>query len=249
MGTRFSEQGDSRPDSSTGLRGTGASFPESPGPSMSRRGCQTSSEKMSASPSSPIELQALDDNCARYVLSVMIAFLRQTAPPHQRLMSAANLNFNASYHDFESVEATEPPTALDHLAADGLPSSRPKALFELKHHSHTSLRSTDTPSISSGSGHLDPPNTYEKTSSVVSGSMLSLNSLIAKFAGKIVYHLSSSNWPVVFSRIRSKIYALASTSEDDPDIIDLQLLTHCSLDRSRLVQSLQGLFQFKGFYG
>ena len=112
-------------------------------------------------------------------------------------------------------------------------------LFRSKH-SNSSLRSTDSPSVISSSAEALRSLEYEKTSTIVSNSMISLNSLIAKISGKIVYHLSASNWSVVFSRIRNKIYHLASNAEDDPDIIDLQLLTHCSLDRSRLVQSLQG---------
>ena len=185
----------------------------------------------------------LDDNCARYVLSVMIVFLRQTAPPHRRLMSSANLNFNASYHDFESVDAAEASVSFENNF--GGQSALPKAAAQVRRrfsfkHSNSSLRSTDSPSVISSSAEALRSLEYEKTSAIVSNSMISLSSLIAKVAGKIVYHLSASNWSVVFSRIRNKIYFLAGTHEDDPDIIDLQLLTHCSLDRARLVQSLGG---------
>jgi len=72
-------------------------------------------------------------------------------------------------------------------------------------------------------------------------SALALNLLISKFAGRIVYHLSASNWLVVFHRIRQKIHFLANTTEDNPDTIDLQLMTHSAMDRTRLVQVLHEL--------
>ena len=71
--------------------------------------------------------------------------------------------------------------------------------------------------------------------------MTALHTLIAKFAGRVVYHLSASNWGVVFSRIKNNIYTLASTADDEPDIADVRLMTYCWLDRVRLVQLLQEL--------
>jgi hypothetical protein len=67
--------------------------------------------------------------------------------------------------------------------------------------------------------------------------------LILKFAGRIVYHLSASNWTVVLQRIRQKIRFLANSVDDNPDIVDLSLMKHSSLDRTRLIQILQGMFR------
>jgi neurofibromin 1 len=90
---------------------------------------------------------------------------------------------------------------------------------------------------------------YEKTPVTLIKSSLSLNSLIAKFVGRIVYHLSASNWNVVFHRLRNKIHYLAGSIEDNPDVIDLTLINHSALDRSRLVQVLNGAFDLLyGFY-
>lgn len=249
MSSRYAPNSeDTRPNSRTGKGSTDpasmAGIPSSPGTSLysSRQRRGAPSERTASSTHSSSELIPLDDNGARYVLSVMIVFLRQTAPPHRRLMSSANLDFNASYHDFESVDATEASVASESFGGQAnlpKPAAPLRRRFSFKH-SNSSLRSTDSPSVISSSAEALRSLEYEKTSTIVSNSMISLNSLIAKISGKIVYHLSASNWSVVFSRIRNKIYHLASNAEDDPDIIDLQLLTHCSLDRSRLVQSLQG---------
>jgi neurofibromin 1 len=83
----------------------------------------------------------------------------------------------------------------------------------------------------------------ERTPKVLARSHFSLNALILKFAGRIVYHLSASNWTVVLQRIRQKIRFLANSVDDNPDIVDLSLMKHSSLDRTRLIQILQGMFR------
>ena len=52
-----------------------------------------------------------------------------------------------------------------------------------------------------------------------------------------MYHLeSTSKRPIVFAHIKVKIYVLAATADEDPDIMEVQLITHCWLDRARLVR-------------
>ncbi|KAI0080777.1 hypothetical protein K474DRAFT_1717515 [Panus rudis PR-1116 ss-1] len=248
MASRYaSSTEDTRPSSRIGKGSSEpnslSSQPNSPAPSTQQRGRQPSYEKMSvlsSATSTRRDVPSLDDNCARYVLSVMILFIRQTAPTKGRLMSAANLNFNASYHDFESVESQDGHRHYDNPlpVSSEAPSKSllPRGLHELKR------TRSDIHSVNSRS--IEQPlysTTYEKTSTVVSDSMQSMNALIAKFSGRAIHHLSQSNWSVVFQRIRQKIHTLAGTSEEEPDITDLHLLMHCALDRIRLVQSLQEL--------
>ncbi len=71
-------------------------------------------------------------------------------------------------------------------------------------------------------------------------SQRSLNALIEKFTGRIIFHISASNWIVVFSRVRAKIRQLAAQNDGDLDSVDLQLLSHSALDKYRLVQVLSG---------
>lgn len=200
--------------------------------SQSRRP-QWSTEHLSVEP------PPLDDNCAKYILSVMVLLLRQTAPLKRRLMSAANMDFAATHHDFESVETPEWIPNVDFGGA-GLPLNvtlLPR-MFRSKHASSNSLNST--PLSATSTSHSKHSLVYEKTSVVTSKSISALNTLISRFAGRVVYHLSASNWRIVLSRIRTKIHYLANATEPDPDIIDLQLMMHSALDRARLIQTLQG---------
>jgi hypothetical protein len=64
--------------------------------------------------------------------------------------------------------------------------------------------------------------------------------LIAKYTGRIIFHVSASNWPTVFTRIRNKIHHLASTAEEVHDVVDIRLIAHSALDRTKLVMILQG---------
>ena len=71
-------------------------------------------------------------------------------------------------------------------------------------------------------------------------STVSLSLMIAKYVGRVLYHLSASNWPMVLEKIKKRIYVLANAPEDGPDMIDLQLMAHSLLDRNRLFQILTG---------
>ena len=207
----------------------------------SRGAHKPSSEFSSSTPPLPwVEIDPLDDNCARYVLSVMVLYLRQTAAPESRLMSSSNLAPDASLHDFESVDIPI-PTPDDH-AYDGPPlpphisqTSRPLLKFK------SSATSFQSSGAASGQGQFNRAFHFERTHMALVKSTMALNILISKFAGRIVYCLSASNWMVVFHRIRTKIHFLANTAEDNPDTVDLLLMTHSAMDRSRLVQVLHEL--------
>jgi hypothetical protein len=195
----------------------------------------------SSTPVQWTEPPPLDDNCARYILSVMVLFLRQTTFSDARLMPS-NRPAGNSYHGFESLDLPMSPSVAE-LSSDEV--------------SPTTI-SPDVPrptlwtrpsSMSMNSGNLSVRSTipipthnlsYEKTPVTLIKVSLSLDILIAKYAGLIVYHLSVSNWTVVFHRLRNKIRLLAGTSEEHPDIVDLKLMTYCALDRARLIQVLNG---------
>jgi hypothetical protein len=188
------------------------------------------------------EPSPLDDNCARYILSVMILYLRQTASPETRLMSSSILSLDSSFYDFESVDVPSSAPTLDNLyTRDPSPSPNlgpPKPALQPKNSvdSVNSGSTTSTASIPMAAGSF----TYTKTHMSLVKSSLSMNTHIGKFAGRIVYHLSASNWSVVFHRIRTKVHMLSSTSEDNPDTVDLQLMIYSVMDRGRLIQVLQG---------
>lgn len=182
------------------------------------------------------EPTALDDNCARYVLSVMVLYIRQTAPPDTRLMSSAILSLDSSFYDFESVDVPTYAPAMDAFCHDDVNPPTPSL------HSKTSASTVDTGSSSSTPIPMMPLSfLFDKTHMSLVRSSFALNNNIGKYAGRIVYHLSASNWQAVFDRIRTKVHHLSSTSEDNPDTVDLRLMTHSAMDRVRLVQVLQGV--------
>ena len=76
---------------------------------------------------------------------------------------------------------------------------------------------------------------YENTHMSLVNSSLVVNDLIAKYVGRIIFHLSASNWKVVFERLLTKINFIATHPELTPDSIDLQFMSHCVMDRARLV--------------
>jgi hypothetical protein len=212
------------------------SGPDSP-PNTQKRGTSTSASQF-------IEPSPLDENCARYILSVMVLYLRQTAPSETRLMSSAILSLDSSFYDFESVDVPTFAPALEvycHDHDDANPST-PLSTEPTLH----SKPSTNT--VNSGATDSSNPIPilplsfhFDRTHMSLAKSSLSLNNNIGKYAGRIIYHLSASNWQAIFDRIRTRVNTLSSTSEDNPDTVDLQLMSYSAMDRSRLVQVLQVL--------
>src|ERR1700710_1321310 len=79
--------------------------PESPVPgASSKRNRKAPSEHSSISPTTWVEPAALDDNCAKYILSVMVLFLRQTASPESPLMLSSRSS-DITFRDFESLDS------------------------------------------------------------------------------------------------------------------------------------------------
>lgn len=215
--------------------------PDSPIPfSSATRNRQAAASEHSSTLSAWSEPPPLDDSCARYILSVMVLFLRQTALPENPLMlpsRSSDITFR-DFEAFDSMPVMAPPDVHSGGYSNGLETQeqviRPQP-------SSASVKSGKF-SISS-TAHIPATNTtYEKTHMSMVKSSLSVNTLISKFAGRIIFHISASNWSVVFNRLRTKIHFLASNSGDNPDTIDLRLMAHSALDRQRLVQVLNGAY-------
>ncbi|OJT11370.1 Neurofibromin, partial [Trametes pubescens] len=242
MASRWGLRPDDTRPNSRGTQPAPSSKPATPDSSApSGRGRHGSADQLSTPTTTLVEPPALDDNCARYIISVMVLILRQTAPRKHRLASAANLSFDASFQDFESVESHEFGSSDDILGAvPPVISGLPRTMNRARHPSSTSLNSAG-PSSSASSRLPQHSVVYEKTSFMVARSILSLHSSIAKYTGRIIYHLSASNWAVVLSRIRQRIHSLAGSADAEPDTADLQLITHSALDKVKLVQCLQEL--------
>lgn len=184
----------------------------------------------------------LNENCARYILNVMTSYLRQTSTSEQGLLHKANFTVDSCFRDYELLDVTS-NEALDTQIDTSLSD------FSLPEWA-TPSSSSHVPAspVSSGEGHSlslpIPPGSwiYEKSHGSQIKSQSSMNNLIRKFTGRIVYHLSASNWGVVLAKLRNKIHYLAHTTDDKPDIVDMGLMIHSALDRSRLVQVLNGAF-------
>lgn len=213
---------------STGIMGP-SRMPDSPLSKQSREG----------SISTPPPSEAMDDNCARYILSVMVLYLRQTTPQDLALMSSSILALDSSYYDFESADVPSMAPGLEGLAErdSAPPTPQPPSLHAK--HSIGSVNSNQTPSTTP-LPHFHKAFEFEKTHMSMAKSSHSLNNFIGRFSGRIIYQLSASNWNIVYQRIRNKVHHLSSTTEDHPDTVDLQLMTWCAMDRTKLIGILQG---------
>ncbi|KAF8166713.1 hypothetical protein BJ912DRAFT_913605 [Pholiota molesta] len=180
------------------------------------------------------EPPALDDSCVKYILSVMVLFMRQTATAEVPLMLQTR-STDIAFRDYDETDAAA--SAAEPPPPPPPPPPAEDATLLRARGSATSVRSSRV-SIRA-SMHLPAANTvYEKTHVSFIRSATAINNLIAKYVGRIVFHISASNWNVVYDRLSSKIAFLASPKASDnanPDVIDLHLMSYSILDRNRLV--------------
>lgn len=226
----------------------------SPAPSPSFNSQPKSSKRSYAgmrfsTPSLSLEAPPLDENCARWLVSVMILLLRQAAPRDDRTKVYDNLSCDATLYGFESVNSDDglrhaddmpwmPPAESDPSPMPPVPTGR----WPRKTPSLTSISSSSSSPIPLARSALG----FQRTPRTLTMSSLPLYSLITEWAGNIVYLLSAANWSVVLSRIRGKIHSLARASQEEfQDFTDLQLMQHCAMDRTRLMLILQGTLYFK----
>jgi len=189
-------------------------------------------------PSEPLWLEPppLDDSCVKYILSVMALFMRQTSFTEVPLMLQTR-STDTSFRDYEDeIVVTPPPQehAEDLANADPRLRTRP---------STTSVRSSKVyikASVRIAANNIN----YEKTHMSLIKSSLSVNNLIAKYVGRVIFHISASNWSVVYDRLSSKISHLAAHPDFPPDVVDLQLMAYGLLDRIRLVSVLTREFLY-----
>jgi neurofibromin 1 len=68
-----------------------------------------------------------------------------------------------------------------------------------------------------------------------------LMSDVHKSAGRILFYVSASNWPIVFQRLKARLMFLAGTNDENADTSDLRLLEWCNLNSKRLSSVIQDL--------
>ncbi|KAG6811909.1 hypothetical protein H0H92_005307 [Tricholoma furcatifolium] len=199
------------------------------------------------------DLAPLDENCARYVLSVVVMLLRLIVSPDHPLVLQGRFS-DLTFRDFEShplgppqadgsngtvpVPVPETPTSQQHGTGP-----RGMRTSEVPLHAQSSSNSIRSEKQSHNSSTILIPAaqvTYEKTHMALVKSAIPVSDLIRHYLGRIVFQISASNWGVVYHRIRTKIQFMASNTTEHPDTVDLQLMAHCALDRQRLVQILSG---------
>ncbi|KAF9266130.1 hypothetical protein L218DRAFT_1016740 [Marasmius fiardii PR-910] len=207
----------------------------------------------SSTPVSWIEPPSLDESCAKYVLSVMVLFLRQTALAEPPLVLPSSHYADVSFRDFEHEKSALVATTLelqesmpDDDAEDSLEktttTSRSPRPTPIQHELRSQTSASSVKTSQTGTVILHgQPNVYEKTILSAVNSEYNLNNLIAKFAGRIIFHISASNWKIVFQRLSLKIRYLAQHTEDGMDTVDLHILSHSLVDRQRLIQVLNEL--------
>ncbi|KAJ3987640.1 hypothetical protein F5890DRAFT_1563214 [Lentinula detonsa] len=192
----------------------------------------------SSTPVSWSEPPPLEEACAKYVLSVMILCLRQTVAPDPPLIMPSSSFGDCSFRDYNAELINPKAIPLSHVDSD-LASAMPDELRTQP--SSISFHSTGKESLSNPVPLSSNDVAYEKTPVFYATSTQALAQQIMKYAGKIIFHISASNWKLVLQRLRSRIHFLATHPDESSDSTDLMILGYSILDRSRLLQIMNEL--------
>jgi hypothetical protein len=177
------------------------------------------------------EIPPLEERCSRYILSIILSFLRQTAPTEPPLILPSKTS-DITFREFETEPVGQPDIPPDHVNIESANGNCPQTSFGSVLSGRMSVNST----VRIPSAQIK----YEKTHMSLVKSRTAVLALITEYSGRIIFSISMSNWNTVFDRLQSKIRALANKPEEMEDLTDLQLLAYIVFDKPRLIQILNG---------
>ena len=185
----------------------------------------------------------LDENVAKYTLSVMLLYVKQTSAWSDRPKASGHIHSDTLYDSFDGVEKYAPSTSTTLRAAYASHSSLHRKAVHRNAGPSNGPHPPPPPPLISSTTTASTRKLLAINAPLLGSSAASVNALLSKYVHKILFHVSASNWSVIFSRIRSRIHHFATgVEESGPDNnIDMKLLQYCALDRVRLVQVFQEL--------
>ncbi|WVF65508.1 hypothetical protein IAT40_000236 [Kwoniella sp. CBS 6097] len=188
------------------------------------------------SPPAPAELPRcwpdpypLEDSLARYILGVMVVYAR--------LVSSEGAHAPGTASPAPSKETRGAGTTSSASWSRSITPGSNNYCLGLKYlqqHSYPSISATASSSSSSSTPEIKP-----KTLSASCSTPSTAIAQMTKFTSRIIFYLSAANWPLVLSRIKSRVTYLTTTIEDSPDLADLRLLEWANINRNRLTQAMQ----------
>ncbi|KAF4620069.1 hypothetical protein D9613_004830 [Agrocybe pediades] len=197
------------------------SSPDSPYPSDRQAPSEYSTYAYPGRPPPPIK-----DACAKYVLSVMVLLVRYSTNGDEEVPLMLQLrSTDLSFRDFDdNIDLSAPP---DRQTLENPPLRSRTSLNSVRSTGSAMHMTTATSTI------------YEKTHMSLLRYESCVHHLIKKFIGRIIFHISSSNWTVVYERLFAKLNNL--TADAPTDMSDLYLLSHSRMDKQRLALLLHHL--------
>jgi len=191
--------------------------------------------KQSAESSSWTDPLPLEESAARYVLKIMVMLLGNIHADTPWSIPGKKYA-DPAFRDEDSGD-----TDLAELASRVVSVRGKKGKNHLRNRASSNSVQSSTPSFAVSIPRPAGTPTYEKTSMTMIRSLSAVNGMIAKYAGRVIFHISASNWNVVLDRLQRKIRQLASHNVDGtPDLADLHVLSYSCLDRSKLILIMNG---------
>lgn len=207
---------------------------------------------------------ALDDLLAKQILSVMTFYLRLTVAREDSVLNAS-MDSTGYKGDGASRAAAASAERIkqmrrDEVDKDGVDDASMAALALTNGTGLFILHPAFPPSRSPFKLYADgmhkdedlPRFNSDSTQSVISPSTSSTKERdstnvhliiqnIYRQASQVIFFLSSSNWPIVYARVRNRLSYLSTTLEESPNTSELRLLECSNFQRTRLSNIIQEL--------
>ncbi|KAF9408174.1 Ras GTPase activating protein ira2, partial [Podila epigama] len=170
--------------------------------------------------------------------------VRETSD-HDNQENGINGNVNDSHNDSSAMAAAaarqSDPPPLDEALAKYVLSVLTRFLHDTS--------ATDEPAVptevatnnnSSGSKKKPEPEPApaSSTQSVANFVDPDIANELYKAAGRILFYIGASNWPIVFARLKARVQHLSTTNDEWPETAELKLLETANLNQRRLGQVL-----------
>ncbi|ORY28775.1 hypothetical protein BCR39DRAFT_533800 [Naematelia encephala] len=167
----------------------------------------------------------LDDALARYLLAVILAYIRMLSFD---TTAVAGTSSPAPSRETKSATASSSLFGRSFVSTS-TSTFKPLSGRFLQQHSYPSAAFT-----SSTDSFAKPKLLYP----LASDAYATITQMV-EYVSRITFFLSASNWPLVIQRVKTRIKQLTAVNEEAIDLSELRLLEWSALDRPKLGQMLQ----------
>ncbi|KAI9261580.1 hypothetical protein BDA99DRAFT_547292 [Phascolomyces articulosus] len=188
---------------------------------QSRKTMSTHSSESLATPQSPVSTMSREGS--------MHSATETIHSSRHSINNNSNNNTNNN-NGSNNRELEDPPPLEDNLA---------KYIVAIMSRFMHQMATAEERDVGTGVANIMTRTEYNVSSTASGSTDIMLD--IYKAASRVVFYVSASNWPIMFSKIKARILYLSTTMDENPETADMRLLECSALNAKRLSMILTEL--------